>query len=185
MCSPIRQSSNVNKDLNQSQEETAGQHQIQSVCFCLKLSRDSWQSIAGVLIRVRTWYGLVPLNFSSLISSSAGKTRTMGDWSALKKCCYCISLTIGTKAIASFFLLLTLGKPGNVRRWWCKPPSFLPGLFSLYLVKLKEVRAYILEDIYGISPCTMAPLDSLIDSCFEYSILVNLGRCTSRVPRLS
>ena len=38
----------------------------------------------------------------------------MGDWSALKKCCYCISLTIGTKAIASFFLLLTLGKPRNI-----------------------------------------------------------------------
>ena len=50
----------------------------------------------------------------------------------------------------------------------------LPGLFSLYLVKLEEVRAYILEDMYGISPCTMAPVDTLIDSCFEYSILVNL-----------
>ena len=36
------------------------------------------------------------------------------DWSALKKCCYCISLTIGTKAIASFFLLLTLGKTRNI-----------------------------------------------------------------------
>ena len=52
--------------------------------------------------------------------------------------------------------------------------SVLPGLFSLYLVKLEEVRAYILDDIYGISPCTMAPVDTLIDSCFEYSILVNL-----------
>jgi len=80
----------------------------------------------------------------------------MGDWSALKKCCYCISLTIGTKAIASFFLLLTLG------------------LFSLYLVKLEEVRAYVLYDMYGISPCTVAPVDTIIDSCFEYSILVNL-----------
>ena len=38
----------------------------------------------------------------------------MGDWSALKKCCYCISLTIGTKAIASFFLILTLGKLRNI-----------------------------------------------------------------------
>ena len=38
----------------------------------------------------------------------------MGDWSALRKCCYCISLTIGTKAIASFFLLLTLGKQRNI-----------------------------------------------------------------------
>ena len=52
--------------------------------------------------------------------------------------------------------------------------SFPPGLFSLYLVKLEEVRAYILDDIYGIAPCTMAPVDTLIDSCFEYSILVNL-----------
>ena len=42
------------------------------------------------------------------------------------------------------------------------------------MVKLEEVRAYILFDMYGISPCTVAPLDTLIDSCFEYSILVNL-----------
>ena len=41
-------------------------------------------------------------------------------------------------------------------------------------MKLEEVRAYILDDIYGIAPCTMAPVDTLIDSCFEYSILVNL-----------
>ena len=48
----------------------------------------------------------------------------MGDWSALKKCCYCISLTIGTKAIASFFLVLTLGKPRNIKvDEDVKPPS--------------------------------------------------------------
>jgi len=80
----------------------------------------------------------------------------MGEWSALKKCCYCVSLTIGSKAIASSLLVLTLG------------------LFILYLMKIEDVRDFILDDMYGISPCTIAPIDTLIDSCFEYSILVNL-----------
>jgi len=80
----------------------------------------------------------------------------MGEWSAFKKCCYCISLTIGSKAIGSFFLLLTLG------------------LFIAYLMKIEDVRDFILDDMYGISPCTIAPLETLIDSCFEFSILVNL-----------
>ena len=41
-------------------------------------------------------------------------------------------------------------------------------------MKIEDVRDFILDDMYGISPCTIAPIDTLIDSCFEYSILVNL-----------
>ena len=97
----------------------------------------------------------------------------MGEWSAFKKCCYCISLTIGSKAIGSFFLLLTLGRTWNIAIVSINGDS-PPGLFIAYLMKIEDVRDFILDDMYGISPCTIAPLETLIDSCFEFSILVNL-----------
>ena len=97
----------------------------------------------------------------------------MGEWSAFKKCCYCISLTIGSKAIGSFFLLLTLGRTWNIAIVSSNGDS-PPGLFIAYLMKIEDVRDFILDDMYGISPCTIAPLETLIDSCFEFSILVNL-----------
>ena len=48
------------------------------------------------------------------------------------------------------------------------------GLFAAYLIKINDVRDYILDDIYGIPPCVVYPLESIIDTCFEYSILSNL-----------
>ena len=52
--------------------------------------------------------------------------------------------------------------------------TFVSGLFVLYLVKLEEVRAVVLEQLYGVPPCTIPPIDTLTDSCFEYSIIANV-----------
>ena len=42
------------------------------------------------------------------------------------------------------------------------------------MIKLEDFRDFVLDDLYGIAPCTNPILDTLIDTCFEYSILVNL-----------
>ena len=34
----------------------------------------------------------------------------MGEWSRVKKCCYCISLTAGTRVIGTLLFTLTLGE---------------------------------------------------------------------------
>ena len=52
--------------------------------------------------------------------------------------------------------------------------TFVSGLFVLYLVKLEDVRAVVLEQLYGVPPCTIPPIDTLTDSCFEYSIIANV-----------
>ena len=81
-----------------------------------------------------------------------------------------------------FFLLLTLGRTWNIAIVSINGDS-PPGLFIAYLMKIEDVRDFILDDMYGISPCTIAPLETLIDSCFEFSILVNLlvvSRMTAR-----
>ena len=44
----------------------------------------------------------------------------------------------------------------------------------MYLVKLEDVRAVVLEQLYGVPPCTIPPIDTLTDSCFEYSIIANV-----------
>ena len=67
-------------------------------------------------------------------------------------------------------------------------------MFIFYLVKLEDVRDFILDDLYGkypvypgdtlilimlsshpgIPPCTIPPIDTLTDTTFEYSVLANL-----------
>lgn len=81
---------------------------------------------------------------------------TMGEWSRVKKCCYCISLTTGIKVIGTLLFTLTLG------------------LFLVYLAKINDVRDFILDDMYKIAPCSLPPLDTLVDTAFEYSILANI-----------
>jgi len=80
----------------------------------------------------------------------------MAGWSKLDKCCSCLRLDLATRLIGIFGLLSTLG------------------LFVFYLVKLEDVRDFILDDLYGIPPCTIPPIDTLTDSTFEYSLLANL-----------
>jgi len=48
------------------------------------------------------------------------------------------------------------------------------GLFIFYLVKLEDVRDLILDDLYGVPPCTIPPVDTLTDTSFEYSVLANV-----------
>ena len=50
----------------------------------------------------------------------------------------------------------------------------IPGLFILYLIKIEDFRDFILSDLYGIIPCTIPPIDTLIDVAFEYSIIANI-----------
>merc|ERR1712088_1258571 len=58
----------------------------------------------------------------------------------------------------------------------------LVGGLMLLLVLLEDIRDLVLDDLYGITPCTLPPIDTVIDSAFEYSVLANLllvgGSCT-------
>merc|ERR1711874_403372 len=80
----------------------------------------------------------------------------MSDWGRFEKCCNCIRLDVATRLIGVSCLLVSLG------------------LFLFYLVKLEDVRNFILDDLYGIPPCTIPPIDTLTDTSFEYSVLTNL-----------
>ena len=44
----------------------------------------------------------------------------------------------------------------------------------MYLARIQDVRDFLLDDLYGIAPCSLPPLDTLVDTCFQYSILVNM-----------
>merc|ERR1719336_1402106 len=48
------------------------------------------------------------------------------------------------------------------------------GVYTMYLVRIQDVRDFLLDDLYGIAPCSLPPLDTLVDTCFQYSILVNM-----------
>ena len=50
----------------------------------------------------------------------------------------------------------------------------IAGGFVGYLIKLEDLRDYILEGLYSIPPCTIPPIDTLTDTAFEYSILANI-----------
>ena len=50
----------------------------------------------------------------------------------------------------------------------------IPGLYIFYLIKIEDFRDFILEDLYGISPCTVPPIDTITDVAFEYSIIANI-----------
>jgi len=81
------------------------------------------------------------------------------------KCC-CLGITGCTRLVGGLMLLLVLG------------------LFITYLVLLEDIRDLVLDDLYGITPCTLPPIDTVIDTAFEYSLLANLllvfvgGSCT-------
>ena len=44
----------------------------------------------------------------------------------------------------------------------------------MYLARIQDVRDFLLDDLYGIAPCSLPPLDTLVDPCFQYSILANM-----------
>jgi len=74
----------------------------------------------------------------------------------LSKCCCCLSLDQGAKVVGGVLLLFTLG------------------VYIVYLIKIEDIRDYILDDLYGIIPCTIPPIDTVIDMAFEYSIIANI-----------
>lgn len=80
----------------------------------------------------------------------------MGHWSKLESCFCCISLEIGTRIIGAVFLLISLA------------------LFAGYLVKLEDIRLFVLDGLFDIPSCTIPPIDTLTDTVFEYSILANI-----------
>lgn len=47
-------------------------------------------------------------------------------------------------------------------------------LYAAYLVWLEDIRLRLLDGEYGLQQCYVPPVDTLIDSAFEYSILANL-----------
>ena len=50
----------------------------------------------------------------------------------------------------------------------------MSGVYIVYLIKLEDIRDYILDDLYGIIPCTIPPIDTITDLAFEYSLVANL-----------
>jgi len=79
----------------------------------------------------------------------------MGCSLRLSKCCCCLSLEQGARLGGALLLFITLG------------------LYTLYLIKLEDIRDFILDDLYGIIPCSIPPIDTLTDVAFEYSIIAN------------
>lgn len=74
----------------------------------------------------------------------------------LKHCCCCLSLDKGTRTIGTAFFIITLG------------------VYITYLVFIEDFRDKVLDDLYGIQPCTIPPIDTVTDVAFEYSIIANL-----------
>lgn len=89
-------------------------------------------------------------------SGAGGSQHRMSHWTKFESCCCCISLELGTRIIGAVFLILSLGG------------------FVGYLIKLEDLRDFILEGLYSIPPCTIPPIDTLTDAAFEYSILANI-----------
>ena len=50
----------------------------------------------------------------------------------------------------------------------------ISGLYIFYLIKIEDFRDLVLDDLYGISPCTVPPIDTITDVAFEYSIIANI-----------
>merc|ERR1712020_273334 len=81
---------------------------------------------------------------------------------ASEKCGGCLSLHKSARIIGTVLFLLTVG------------------LFVAYLIFIENLRRIILEDLFEIAPCSQPWIDIVIDSLFEYSLLVNLlliGTC--------
>jgi len=67
-----------------------------------------------------------------------------------------MNLSKGVRTIGSALFLITLG------------------LYIAYLVLVEDFRHHILEELYGIAPCSFPPIDTFTDVAFEYSIIANL-----------
>ena len=61
---------------------------------------------------------------------------------------------------------------------------FISALFGGYLVKLEDIRLFVLDGLFDIPSCTIPPIDTLTDTVFEYSILANL-LLVSTLPKIS
>ncbi|XP_040564578.1 uncharacterized protein [Lepeophtheirus salmonis] len=86
----------------------------------------------------------------------------------MKKCCFCLTLINGVRSIGAILFTLTLT------------------IFVFYLVFIEYVRLRVLENLYGIIPCSQPRIDIIIDSLFEYSLLANtllLIVCTTGCTR--
>lgn len=76
--------------------------------------------------------------------------------------CACLSLHKSARIIGTVLFLITVG------------------LFVAYLIFIEDLRRIIIQDFFDVSPCSQPWIDILIDSLFEYSLLVNLlliGTC--------
>jgi len=77
------------------------------------------------------------------------------DLGEKKRCC-CLGVLGCARLVGGVLLILKLG------------------LYAGYLVLIEDIRDLVLDDLYGISPCTVPPIDTITDVAFEYSILSNL-----------
>merc|ERR1711953_497927 len=68
----------------------------------------------------------------------------------------CLSLHKSARIIGSLLFILTVG------------------LFVAYLIFIEDLRRLVLENVFEIQPCTQPLIDIVVDSLFEYSLLVNL-----------
>lgn len=73
-----------------------------------------------------------------------------------KRHCCCLGVLGCARLVGGLLLLLKIG------------------LYAGYLIFIEDIRDLVLDDLYGIGPCTVPPIDTIIDVAFEYSILANL-----------
>lgn len=65
----------------------------------------------------------------------------------------CCGLGVGARLVGATLLTLTLA------------------LYAAYLVWLEDIRLRLLDGEYGLQQCYVPPVDTLIDSAFEYSVV--------------
>jgi hypothetical protein len=102
----------------------------------------------------------------------------------LTKCCCCLSLDQGAKVVGAVLLLFSLGKCSKIYKLvWSnkihqiKNKKFkitISGVYIFYLIKIEDFWDFVLDDLYGIIPCTVPPIDTITDVAFEYSIIANI-----------
>lgn len=76
--------------------------------------------------------------------------------------CACLTLHKSARIIGTLLFMITVG------------------LFAAYLIFIEDLRRSVVEKLFDISPCSQPWIDIIVDSLFEYSLLVNLlliGTC--------
>ena len=88
-------------DINNSCPKTSLKQRL----WILTARRAQWKS--STYLYACCWVSYLATNYWRVIGNL---NDTMGEWSRIKKCCCCISLTAGTRGVGALLFTLTLGR---------------------------------------------------------------------------